>query len=431
LVRASEQRALQTIERADTELSVAPAADTADRESGVQPIVQLGPYRILELIGSGAMGEVYKAEHVLLGRKVAIKTLRRELAGSRSFAQRMFAEARASNLVGNEHIVQVLDLACEPDGTTWFAMELLEGASLASLCDRQDVSIDRALDLARQVCEALIPVHDAGIVHRDIKPENIFVVDRDGDDFVKLLDFGIARMPEREEQPGTRSGIEVVIGTPPYMAPEQVFGGKFDARTDLYAVGALMFELLTGRQLFQRESMTELLGAVVLAEPPVPSEHVQLPAAVRAQIDCVVARCLAKEPEQRPTNARELAGELAAIAFCLEDAREAAALFERAQQEAQAEAQPQLPESADELIAIDALLDQLPSHQPRALRRAPAIAACALAVATWLVPASGHQVALEPTLQRVGGWVTGLLTNPPWRSTARAEAAFDASAPAE
>jgi serine/threonine protein kinase len=243
---------------------------------------------------------------------------------------------------------------------------------------------------------------------------------------VKLLDFGIAILPQREAAPSVRAPIEVVVGTPPYMAPEQVFGGACDARSDLYAVGALLFELLTGKQLFDRVSMTELLAAVVLAEPPVPSQYVQLPAAVRAQFDCVAARCLAKDANDRPANARELAGELAAISFCLQDERESAAIF--SQEMAQCE--PWAAQS-DELATSDALpCPPRPSAIPRMPRRAPAFAACALALATWFVPATASQLRIEPALQRLDGWVTDLLENPPWRSAAHAEAVFEASSTA-
>jgi serine/threonine protein kinase len=202
------------------------------------------------------------------------------------------------------------------------------------------------------------------------------------------------------------------------MAPEQVFGGASDARSDLYAVGALLFELLTGKQLFDRVSMTELLAAVVLAEPPVPSQYVQLPVAVRAQFDCVVARCLAKDAKNRPANACELAGELAAISFCLQDARESAALF--SQEMAQLEP---WAEQSDELASSDEVLVR-PRTRPR---RAPAFAACALALATWFVPATASQLRIEPALQRLDGWVTDWLENPPWHGSAHAEAVLEAS----
>jgi serine/threonine protein kinase len=459
-----EARALATLERADTQACPLPTpidallAHDGERESGVELISRLGAYRLLKLIGSGAMGNVYEAEHVLLGRRVAIKTLRRELAGNRSFEERMFAEARVSDIVGDDHIVKVFDLAHEPNGLTWFAMELLEGESLATLCDRGPLGLARALDIARQLCEALVTVHDAGIVHRDIKPDNVFVVDHGGTDFVKLLDFGIARLPAQSNNTDPASRLpEVVIGTPPYMAPEQVFGGEVDQRSDLYAVGALLFELVTGRVLFERECMTELLGAVVLAQPPVPSEHVELPESVREDLDRVIARCLAKERADRPESARELAVELARIAAGMQseddaqsveiddapsvdieieqmDLVAALALASAAepnvvepQSEPLEHGQPSLePECVEplasergepslevDLSALDE--EELPEvllRQPRK-RRAVAWVALSAAAATWLAPTSAL-LDVQPAVAGVESWLTAVVAGAPW-----------------
>jgi serine/threonine protein kinase len=426
-------RALATLERADTQACALPTPIDAlltindgERESGIELISRLGPYRLLQLIGSGAMGNVYEAEHLLLGRKVAIKTLRRELAGNRSFEERMFAEARVSDLVGNEHIVKVFDLAHEPNGLTWFAMELLEGESLAALCDRGSLDLARALDIARQICDALIQVHEAGIVHRDIKPDNVFVVDHGGTDFVKLLDFGIARLPAQSTACEPPRPPEVVIGTPPYMAPEQVFGGEVDQRSDLYAVGALLFELLTGRVLFERESMTELLGAIVLAQPPVPSEQVELPEVVRADLDCVVARCLAKDRLQRPESARELSDELARIATrLLSEADEQNAPLVEAVEPAPITVQPaeidgEFPIRPEPSLEVDLSAfelddDELPEPLPRPPRQRRAVAWVALtaAAATWLAPATAI-VHVQPAVANVGSWVTAVVAGAPW-----------------
>ena len=448
-------RALATLERADTQACALPTpiegllGDGEERQSGVELISRLGPYRLLKLIGSGAMGNVYEAEHVLLARRVAIKTLRRELAGNRSFEERMFAEARVSDIVGNDHIVKVFDLAHEPNGLTWFAMELLEGDSLAALCDRRTLELGRALDIARQICDALIPVHEAGIIHRDIKPDNVFVVDHGGVDFVKLLDFGIARLPAPPSgTPEAARMPEVVIGTPPYMAPEQVFGGEVDQRSDLYAVGALLYELLTGHVLFERESMTELLGAVVLAQPPVPSEQVELPESVRADLDRVVARCLAKDRVERPESARELADELALIAAHLQgeadtfDAPQIEVVsVEQAaepavEQAAEQAAEPAVEQAVEQPIAVQPELvseqplrfdpslevdlsaledDELPLPLPRPARQRRAVAWVALtaAAATWLAPASAV-VHVQPAVANVGSWVTAVVAGSPW-----------------
>ncbi|HMI94733.1 MAG TPA: serine/threonine-protein kinase [Polyangiales bacterium] len=285
--------------------------------SPARPLRSLGKYRLLELIGSGAMGDVYRAEHVLLGRRVAVKVLRKELAHEQSLVERFFSEARAVNLVGHPHIVEVTDFARERDGTVWFVMELLDGSDLGSLLRNDLPSLRRSLEIARQICDALDAVHGVGIIHRDIKPENVFLVQRDGRDFVKLLDFGIARVPEPPD--GVHNTLRgVVMGTPPYMAPEQARGLEIDPRSDLYAVGAVLFELITGRLVFEQPTLRAMLADITLKAPPRLSEHAQLPSSVRDQLDALLARCLAKDPEQRPETAKALALELCEIAERLE-----------------------------------------------------------------------------------------------------------------
>jgi tRNA A-37 threonylcarbamoyl transferase component Bud32 len=272
----------------------------------------LGRYRLRELIGTGAMGEVYRAEHMLLGRTVALKVLRPEVASDRDMGERFLAEARAVNLIAHPHIVEISDFQREDDGTLWFVMELLEGEDLAERLKAGPLPLPAAIAIVRQICDALASVHEAEIVHRDIKPENVFLAKRDGQDFVKLLDFGIAQLPSGEVANGlTMRGS--VLGTPPYMAPEQACGDAVDHRCDLYAVGAILFELLSGKPLFSRQSVRELLMDITYAEPPRLSECAELPADLRPDLDRFMTWCLAKRPEDRPASARELDAALALL----------------------------------------------------------------------------------------------------------------------
>jgi serine/threonine-protein kinase len=278
---------------------------------------RVGPYRLIERIGSGAMGHVYRAEHTLLGRVVAIKMLRAELTCEEACVHRFLAEARAVNLIKHAHIIDVTDFACTESGQPWFVMEMLEGSDLSLAASLEPFSLPRTLEVVRQVCEALATVHAAGIVHRDVKPENIFLAQREGKDFVTLLDFGIARLPDPTSPDPMQEGL---MGTPHYMAPEQVSASPIDHRADLYAVGSTLFELVAGvgKTPFRAATLQKQLMDVMMTPAPRLSDRAMVPAIVREDLDRLVARCLAKQPEDRPASAREIADELAAIALKLE-----------------------------------------------------------------------------------------------------------------
>ena len=208
----------------------------------------LGGYRIERLLGEGAMGEVFLATHVALGRPVAIKTLKPEVAADRSLTERFFAEARAVNIIRHENIVECTDLVHDPSGRSYIVMELLEGRTLgAAIRDAQRIPSRRAARIGAQIAEAIGAAHDKGIVHRDLKPENIYLIKRAGSsDYVKVLDFGIARLrPELGGVSATQSGA--LIGTPAYMSPEQVRGERVGPAADIYALGVILFHMLAGR----------------------------------------------------------------------------------------------------------------------------------------------------------------------------------------
>src|SRR5215475_6040980 len=202
----------------------------------------LGNYRVVKKLGSGGMGAVYLAEHPLIGKKVALKVIHRELARNHEVVTRFFNEARIVNQIGSEHIVDISDFGQTPDGDHFFVMEHLAGQSLAQVLRAEGtIAAPRALKIAAQVADALGAAHAAGIVHRDLKPDNIFLVEKMGDpDFVKLLDFGLAKLLEPGNPALTRAGV--VLGTPQYMSPEQCESkSTIDHRSDVYGLGILLY----------------------------------------------------------------------------------------------------------------------------------------------------------------------------------------------
>jgi len=269
-----------------------------------------GSYRIVRLIGEGGMGAVYLAEHTLIGRHAAIKVLLREMSHRQDLVTRFFNEARAATAVKHPGIVEIYDFGYHGDGSAYIVMEYLDGESLASRLRRMGPQPEaRAAALCRQVAGALGAAHSKGIVHRDLKPDNIFIV-RDSDmvegERTKILDFGIAKL--NADAPGgsmTRTGM--VMGTPAYMSPEQSKGaGQVDGRTDIYALGCILFELVCGRPPFVAEGTGEVMAAHILAPPPRPSSF----RPVSPALEQVILRALAKAPEHRFKTTDELIGAL-------------------------------------------------------------------------------------------------------------------------
>ncbi|HEU5058990.1 MAG TPA: serine/threonine-protein kinase, partial [Kofleriaceae bacterium] len=271
----------------------------------------VGSYRLLGAIGSGGMGVVYVAEHLLLGRRAAIKFLHPHVSSDPEMVDRFFNEARAASAVKHAGIVEVYDFGYL-DGAAYLVMEYLDGESLLShLRVEGTLRIDRAVVIARKVAAALGAAHDAGVVHRDLKPDNIFLV-RDAPDTapeargrICLLDFGIAKLLRSDgsfSASATASGV--LVGTPAYMSPEQCRGGgQVDGRSDLYALGCVLYGMLAGRPPFLGEGGGDVLAHHIFVAPDPPSVHTP---AVPPELDAIVMRLLEKDPARRFQNAREL-----------------------------------------------------------------------------------------------------------------------------
>ncbi len=269
-----------------------------------------GGYVILELVGIGGMGRVYRAEQTNLGRTVAVKIIHPHLVGEENAAARFITEARAASRLNHPNSVSVIDFGRQ-DGQLYLVMEFLRGKDLARVAyEEGPLSFRRIVNVLRQTLAALSEAHHLGIIHRDLKPENIILEPiRTGGDFVKVVDFGLAKVRETEEKPSiTSPGI--VCGTPEYMSPEQGRGDPIDARSDLYAIGVIFFQMLTGRLPFEAESPTQVVLMHISTPPPDPRKIAPERQIPDALVD-VLLMAMAKEPEHRFSDADEFAAALA------------------------------------------------------------------------------------------------------------------------
>jgi serine/threonine-protein kinase len=277
---------------------------------------ELGSYQLVELLGRGGMGEVWRAEHRLLARSAAIKLVRPELLGAgsvesgdpRQVLRRFEREAKATAQLRSPHSIQVFDFGQTHDGTFYYVMELLSGRDLESLVKEfGPVPADRAIFLLRQVCHSLADAHARGLVHRDVKPANIYLCRMGLEyDFVKVLDFGLVKYRDPLSMQQSFMTLDhQATGTPAYMAPEIILGeAEVDRRADVYALGCVAYYLLTGQLVFEADTPMKMLMEHVQSIPLPPSSRTELP--IPPELDAIVLACLQKDPNKRPQNAEEL-----------------------------------------------------------------------------------------------------------------------------
>ncbi len=270
-------------------------ARSADGLRPADPLVgaTVGSFKVIRALGRGGMGTVYLAEHPVIGSRVAIKFLHESMATSPELVTRFYDEARAVNRIGHENIVGIFDLSMLPPNRYYIVMEYLDGEALAALLRRGAMGLDESVSILLQLCDALQCAHERGVVHRDLKPDNVFVLRRRGAPFVKLLDFGIAKL--RDAPAGAQTVAGMIVGTPEYMAPEQCENRPVDARTDVYALGVMAYQMLSGVLPFTG-SITQLLLAHV-HETPRPPRSVN--GLIPPALDDAILRAIAKRPEDR------------------------------------------------------------------------------------------------------------------------------------
>ncbi|HKY03261.1 MAG TPA: serine/threonine-protein kinase [Blastocatellia bacterium] len=273
--------------------------DRADREARFIPgLVLAGRYRIIGLLGKGGMGEVYRADDLKLGQPVALKFLPESLARDKAMLERFHKEVRIARQISHPHICRVYDIG-EVEGQHFLSMEYVDGEDLGSLLRRIGrLPSDKAVEIASQLCAGLAASHDQGVLHRDLKPANVMI---DGRGKARIMDFGLAGLA------GDFRGNEVRAGTPAYMAPEQLAGKEVSVKSDIYSLGLLLYEIFTGKKLFEATSLEDLMRQHESSTPPSISEHVK---EVDPLVERVISRCLETDPRNRPASVAQVAAAL-------------------------------------------------------------------------------------------------------------------------
>ena len=282
---------------------------------------RLGPYEVLAPLGSGGMGEVYRARDDRLGREVAIKVLPADLSSDAERLKRFEKEARSASALNHPNIVTIHDIGSF-EGVSYIAMERVEGETLRKLLAGGALPVKKLLPIATQIADGLAKAHEAGIVHRDLKPENVMVTN---DGLVKILDFGLAKLTATGSGSGEGSKLPTMTGTTPgvvmgtvgYMSPEQASGAAVDFRSDQFCFGSVLYEMVTGKTAFQGKTPIDVLGAILNEEPQsIAALNPRIPAPLR----WIVERCLAKESRNRYASTEDLARELATVRDHLSEA---------------------------------------------------------------------------------------------------------------
>jgi eukaryotic-like serine/threonine-protein kinase len=271
-------------------------------------------YRVIRRLGEGGMGAVYLAEHVVIEKKIALKVLAIELARRQDLVARFLQEARSASRIGHENVIDISDFGQSAEGYVYIAMEYLEGQDLGQVVRTEGaLAWSRVRDILVQICRALRAAHDKGIVHRDMKPENIFLIHREGrPEFVKILDFGIAKIMGVDANGPRLTRTGMIFGTPEYMAPEQAEGKEADHRVDVYAVGCIAYHLMTGQTPFLAENFMAMLTKHLM-EDPVPPSVRRPDLAITPEMDALVLKALEKDRDRRYQN---MADFLQAVSTC-------------------------------------------------------------------------------------------------------------------
>jgi len=282
-----------------------------------------GRYKLESILGEGGMGVVYGGRHTVIGKRIAVKVLKNEYARDKEITSRFILEAQTASSIGHPNIVDISDFGTAPNGSTYFVMEFLEGQGLTDAMNEAVTGADgqvtfkpriidaaRICKIARQVCDGLGAAHAKEIVHRDLKPDNIFLLNLPHPDFVKILDFGIAKVANSAAQKLTRAGS--VFGTPQYMSPEQAAGGSLDHRSDIYSLGVIMYEMASGVLPFTDDTFMGILTAHMY-RAPAPVRARMNSGDCPASLEAVIQKCLSKRPENRYQSTAELADDLKRI----------------------------------------------------------------------------------------------------------------------